>query len=453
MTEIEVDLPMANIMEHEKVVEVPVEWERIVQKGVPIEKVVEVEVEKVVENPVYREKVVEVPVQHDHVIEEKYEVLVPNIVEVQIEKEIRVPQKTSLQQPVENMTVHERPIHVNRNETVPVDGGEFEEHYEVFDDDLRLKTGRNRDEAMRITERVNKMKREVAKLSVDNTPEYNNLVASNARLRAELSELVSRLNLVDKDKQRYTRNLANRTIKKVQFTVQNGEIKNLANNLGQLVEENKRLMSQIDGQSSLPASIQRIVQEGPVLTQVSTFAQPPMARARPLQTSSTNIQIIKHNASKPISTNIQRTTSPSRVVEIKTTGRPALSPSRFLKQTTTTTFSPVRAKRSNSPILVKTTLSPARRSSIRSIQRSRAGGSPVGYRSSVNLVQSARGTGLLNLDLGRPTFDSIGFSSVNRGSLGGGATSSYLRRSMAGRGTTGSYKPIGEFRREKYIGI
>ena len=40
---------------------------------------------------------------------------------------------------------------------------------------------------------------EAASLNVNHTPQFNALVASNAQLKAELSELESRLNIAEKD--------------------------------------------------------------------------------------------------------------------------------------------------------------------------------------------------------------------------------------------------------------
>ena len=48
-------------------------------------------VERKIERPVYREVVEEVQVPFDQIIEQEYEVLVPNVIKVEVEKEYKVP--------------------------------------------------------------------------------------------------------------------------------------------------------------------------------------------------------------------------------------------------------------------------------------------------------------------------------------------------------------------------
>lgn len=66
-----------------------------------IEQIVEVEVERRIEQPYYVEKTVEIRKPVDAIIEQKYDVIVQNVIEVPVEKEIRVGVKTTRPAPRE----------------------------------------------------------------------------------------------------------------------------------------------------------------------------------------------------------------------------------------------------------------------------------------------------------------------------------------------------------------
>lgn len=71
--------------------------------------------------------------------------LVPNVVEVQVEKEIIVPVKTTKTSPNELINTFERDILVDTNVTIPVEGKEFvETDIEVTDEDLNRRIEQNR---------------------------------------------------------------------------------------------------------------------------------------------------------------------------------------------------------------------------------------------------------------------------------------------------------------------
>jgi len=142
---VEIDVPQFNQQTHEKIIQKEVVIERVVERPVAIEKLIEVEVPREIERANYVEKVIEKQVQFDQVIEQKYEVLVPNVVEVQVEKQIIVPVKTTRTAPAENMNTFSRDILVDTNVTVPVQGKEFTEvDTEVTDEDLNRRIEQNR---------------------------------------------------------------------------------------------------------------------------------------------------------------------------------------------------------------------------------------------------------------------------------------------------------------------
>lgn len=93
-TLIEIAVPQVQKRVTERVVERPVTIERIVQVPRAREEIVEIEVPREIERACYVQKVIEKEVVYDQVIEEKYEVIVPNVIELQIEKEIQLPKKT-----------------------------------------------------------------------------------------------------------------------------------------------------------------------------------------------------------------------------------------------------------------------------------------------------------------------------------------------------------------------
>jgi hypothetical protein len=103
---------------------------------------------KEIERPIYIEKIIEKPVPFDRVIEQRYEVLVENIVEVPVEKEIIVPIRTIAAQPIETENLFEKDIIVDTYVEIPIEGREYEEcDTEITDEDLNYRIKNNRVEA------------------------------------------------------------------------------------------------------------------------------------------------------------------------------------------------------------------------------------------------------------------------------------------------------------------
>lgn len=248
---IEVDMPVFNTQVHEIVIDRPVEWERTVQRAVPVEKIVEVEVERVTENPIYTETVIEVPVVHDRVIEQKYDVIIENHVEVPVEKVITVPIRTISQNPVEHRNYFEKDINVVSTVVEPVEGLTSEQHIAVNDPLLHERIIENANRIAQIAAENSALARERAELTVDHTPAFNHLQSQNAHLRAQLSELESRLNIVDQDKARLEQSLASRTIQHINYTIPAPDIAPLSAQLQGLLNENHGLVHQAAAQGEL----------------------------------------------------------------------------------------------------------------------------------------------------------------------------------------------------------
>jgi transglutaminase-like putative cysteine protease len=110
---------------------------RVVERAVAIEKIVEVEVQRVTENPTYVEKITQRKVPFDQIIEQKYEVIVQNVIEVPVEKEIHVVVKTYTQVPVESRNYFEKDVNVTSTVIEPVQGREVEvQSVEFLDEEL-----------------------------------------------------------------------------------------------------------------------------------------------------------------------------------------------------------------------------------------------------------------------------------------------------------------------------
>jgi hypothetical protein len=103
---------------------------------------------KEIERPIYIEKIIEKPVPFDRVIEQKYEVLVENIVEIPVEKEIVVPIRTISANPIETENLFEKDIVVDTYVEIPIEGREYEEcDIEITDEDLNFRIKNNRNES------------------------------------------------------------------------------------------------------------------------------------------------------------------------------------------------------------------------------------------------------------------------------------------------------------------
>lgn len=241
---IEVDMPVPNVQVHEKIIQRPVQWERTVQRAVPVEKIVEVEVERVTENAVYRENVTQIPVQFDRVIEQKYEVLVPNVVEIPVEKVISVPVRTISKQPQEHMSYWEKDVNVRTTVVQPVEGMVHEEHVHVNDHVLLQKTTENAEKIAQLAAENSALLKEKHQLNVDHTPAFNRMQEKNAMMKAELSELDSRLRVIGQDKERLGQSLASRTVQHLTYVVPDPQVGPLKHELSGLLNENKGLVRQ-----------------------------------------------------------------------------------------------------------------------------------------------------------------------------------------------------------------
>ena len=276
---LEVKIPKPNKQIHEKIITRPVEWERIVERAVPVEKIVEVEVERVTENPVYVEKVVEKMVTFDKVIEQKYDVIVENVIEIPVEKEIQVPVKTFSQQPNEIRNYFEKDVNVISTKIEPVEGGTTEINVQVDDPELVARTQDNLAQITAIKAQNQQLTVEVnqAKAQGGNPNQLNQLITANAHLKAELAEIESRINIIDKDKDRITSSLNTKTIQQINYTVPDPRLGQLTGEIKQALAENKALVGQAiaegeknrqNGELSLNQSSGFSVQINPVANQV-----------------------------------------------------------------------------------------------------------------------------------------------------------------------------------------
>ena len=235
---------------YERVIERPVEVLRVIEKAIPVEKIVEVEVERVTENAKYTEKVTQRKVPFDQVIEQKYEVLVANVVEVPVHKEILVPQKTTRALPREVINAYERDIIVDTNVTIPVEGHEFTEaDIEITDEDLNRRIQLNKNQiSSKLNERAqyNRLTTDLSgKITENSSAKYNSLLNNNARLNSEMMELESRLDIVQKDRERLANELRNRTVQHISYTaIPAGDVSHLKKELEGLLSQNNALISQ-----------------------------------------------------------------------------------------------------------------------------------------------------------------------------------------------------------------
>jgi len=246
---IEIQVPNFNQNTHENIINKEVLIERVVERPVPIEKIIEVIVERKIENPIYIEKIIEIPRQIDTVIEQKYDVIVQNIIEVEVEKIIKVPVKTYTAQPVERRNHFEEEIIVNTTVIVPVEGTETQTDHEVNDADLDARIHNNRNAMDTLVNQNNNLKGDLANiediLRQNPSAQYNQFATANANLRAQKSELESRLNIVQKDKDRLIRDSHSRTVTNIAYNVVDPNLGNLTHELQALLAENQSLISQV----------------------------------------------------------------------------------------------------------------------------------------------------------------------------------------------------------------
>ena len=79
----------------------------------------------------------------------------------------------------------------------------------------------------------------------NSSAKYNQILSLNARLESELHELESRLNIVQKDSERLEQVNASRTVKHVNYTVVDGRINMLKQQLEALLSENTALVNEV----------------------------------------------------------------------------------------------------------------------------------------------------------------------------------------------------------------
>ena len=260
-TVIEVQVPEIRKDVHERIIERPVEVIRIVERAVAVEKIVEVEVERVTENAKYIEKITQRKVPFDQVIEQKYEVIRQNIIEVPVEKEIHVVVKTYSHAPVEHRNYFEKDVHVTSTVFEPVQGKEIvDQSIEVNDDEIAERTLHNKQQINQVVSENRNLKTAFGAygtVSVKQTStQLNSIISGNARLRSELSELESRLNIVEKDKDRLFRTSRAKFTQQIQYTVSDPKVSVLTKQLEQLVRENGALVSEVKNASKLETVVQ-----------------------------------------------------------------------------------------------------------------------------------------------------------------------------------------------------
>jgi len=197
---VDVHVPTFNTRATESIIRKDVRCEVVVEKPVPVRKNVEVLVENVIERPIYIEEVEHREVKYDQVIDEEYEVLVQKVREVHVEKQIVVPRKTRVQEPVvqDHYTHHDH--HVETTVVHPVEGHEINEgDVEVTDEEISHRIRQNRERANRFHEENKKLEHELASfrhsVSGGNLHKLNSIVKVNADLKAHTSELTSRLDV------------------------------------------------------------------------------------------------------------------------------------------------------------------------------------------------------------------------------------------------------------------
>jgi len=250
-TFIEIDVPTKkNVSVGEVIIEKPVVIERIIERPRAVEKRIEVDVPREIERAEYIEKVIKKEVHYDQVIEQKYEVLVANVVEVPVHKEILVPQKTTRALPREVINAYERDIIVDTNVTIPVEGHEFTEaDIEITDEDLNRRIQLNKNQiSSKLNERAqyNRLTTDLSgKITENSSAKYNSLLNNNARLNSEMMELESRLDIVQKDRERLANELRNRTVQHISYTaIPAGDVSHLKKELEGLLSQNNALISQ-----------------------------------------------------------------------------------------------------------------------------------------------------------------------------------------------------------------
>jgi hypothetical protein len=367
---IEVNVARVKKDVYERVIERPVEVLRIIEKAIPVEKIVEVEVERVTENAQYTEKVTQKKVPFDQVIEQKYEVIVQNIIEVPVEKEIHVPVKTITRAPVENRNYFEKDVHVNSIVWEPKETGKEVElqSIEVNDEVLAQKTQQNKAQINQILSETRSLQVQSKGILEANPTAFTNKLNSysvgNAKLRSELSELESRLNIVEKDKDRLLRVSRNNVAQVVEHTVADPKVAVLSRELEALIRENGSLVSQVKNTGKPTEVLTTIVESQPIVYEqvpVQYVEQPVIRRSvniidDPVYTTTTT------TAAPVYTSNVIRTSGlrPSHAVRAAPVTYTTQAPVTYTSQApvTYTTQAPVTYATSTLPVTYATSTLP-----------------------------------------------------------------------------------------------
>jgi len=246
---IEVQVPrftkQMNVTEFER----PVKVTRIIEEAVAVETEVHVEVENKIERPIYEvvEEIRNVIV--DREVIEYYDVIKENIIVVEREEDFEVVVKTREQKPIENYQTLEEKVAVDRNVIEPVQGREINEGArEINDEVLAVRIVENRENMSALAQQNQQLKVELRNLEVNasaiGTHEYNTLMRQLAELRAQRSELHSRISIMMKDTDRLIQtSYSKATVSSINYTTIAPEVWELRRKLEALLSENRTLVS------------------------------------------------------------------------------------------------------------------------------------------------------------------------------------------------------------------
>lgn len=153
--------------------------------------------------------------------------------------------------PREVINAYERDIIVDTNVTIPAEGHEFTEvDTEITDEDLNRRIQHNKNSiSHKLNERAqyNRLTTDLnGKITEYSSSKYNSLLTNNARLNSEMMELESRLDIVQKDRERLANELRQRTVQHISYTaIPAGDVNHLKKELESLLSQNNALISQV----------------------------------------------------------------------------------------------------------------------------------------------------------------------------------------------------------------
>lgn len=252
---IEVQVPRFTKQMNVTELERPVRITRVVEEPVAVETEVHVEVENRIERPVYEviEEIKNVVV--DREVIEYYDVIKENIIVVEREEDVEVAIKTREQKPVENYQTMEEKVAVDRNVVEPVQGREINEGArEIQDEVLASRIEENRANLGHLSQQNAQLKVELRNLEVSQsaagTHEYNTLMRQLAELRAQRSELHSRISIMMKDTDRLVQtSYSKATVSSINYTTIAPQVWELRRKLEALLAENRTLVSRAKTES------------------------------------------------------------------------------------------------------------------------------------------------------------------------------------------------------------